>query len=721
MANRLASETSPYLLQHKDNPVDWYPWGDEAFAKAQREDKPVFLSIGYSSCHWCHVMEHESFENDEIATILNASFVSVKVDREERPDIDEAYMTAVQLSTGRGGWPMTVFLTPDKKPFFAGTYFPRENRGQHPGFQTICAQIASLWKAQRAELQDNAAEFALGLAEAMGRTPPPSGAKLDEGFLSAAVRALALDFDNEHGGFGGAPKFPPHTSIDFLLRYAMRLSAPEDLREVALGMALSTLEQMALGGIHDHVGGGFHRYSTDDHWLVPHFEKMLYDNALMLSNYTLGAIMVHAADPRLAATLTRAAQGIVVWTILEMTSSDGLFCSALDADSEGKEGKFYVWSMEEIREALGDRATVFSKAFQLREEGNFEDEATGRGDGSNIPHLTEPLTESFEAELTKLREVRSARVRPGTDDKALVSWNGLMIAAFARAGILDRAEAAARKILEAERELGELPHQIVQGVASGKGFLEDYASLALALFELSGEMRVEGPWLAEAERLTRRMIDLFWDETDAGFFATSSGHEELFGRSKPVFDSPVPSANAMALKCLVEIGDLDRANRLAVACLGWMEKAPQATEALLAGALALVEEGIAAEQPKLEAPKGDVSVRLEPREIHADAEGLGRGAVIIDIPAGLHLNDSDPPARWLIPTALRFQPLEADVSYPKSTDYAYEGKVTIPFSLRLPTGSSGEEFEVSVTFQACTDTECLAPQEKVLSGVVLKS
>src|SRR5579862_9126398 len=289
MSNRLARETSPYLLQHKDNPVDWFPWGSEAFAKANTEDKPVFLSVGYSSCHWCHVMEHESFERDDVAAVLNESFVSIKVDREERPDVDEAYMTAVQLSSGRGGWPMSVFLTPDKKPIFAGTYFPRENRGQQAGFLTICGQIAHLWKTKRSEIEENAGQFANGLIETIARRAPAASAPFDEEFLANGVKALASDFDQEHGGFGGAPKFPPHTAIDFLLHYAARSSAPEDLRELALGMALATLEQMALGGIRDHVGGGFHRYSTDAEWHLPHFEKMLYDNALLAQNYLVAS------------------------------------------------------------------------------------------------------------------------------------------------------------------------------------------------------------------------------------------------------------------------------------------------------------------------------------------------------------------------------------------------------------------------------------------------
>src|ERR1044072_1241140 len=530
MANRLAGETSPYLLQHKDNPVDWYAWNEEAFAKAKTEGKPIFLSIGYSSCHWCHVMEHESLESDDAARILNDSFVSIKVDREERPDVDEAYMTAVQLSTGRGGWPMTVFLTPDKKPFSAGTYFPREDRGEHPGFLRICTQIAALWKEKRAEIEDNANEFAVGLAESIGQAAPMTLAKFDDEFLANAVKTLAADFDNKHGGFGSAPKFPPHTSIDLLLRFVHRDSAQEELRQVAIGMALSTLEQMALGGLHDHVGGGFHRYTTDERWLLPHFEKMLYDNALMLGNYALAAAMVHDVDPKLEELFVQAANGIAIWAITEMATPDGLFCSAFDADSEGEEGRFYVWTVSEIRAILGDRAPAFIEAFGIEEAGNFQDEATREKTGANIPHLKQPRGRTFDEELEALRAVREKRIRPARDDKALVSWNGLIIAGLAQAGLLDRAVVAAAQILGAEERHGALPHQIVGGIPSGQAYLDDYASFAWSLIQLS-RIREQFPaketpdWLAEGERLTKRMIEFVGGEA-GGFFSPSDAHKE---------------------------------------------------------------------------------------------------------------------------------------------------------------------------------------------------
>lgn len=743
MANRLARETSPYLLQHKDNPVDWFPWGEEAFALAKAADKPVFLSIGYSSCHWCHVMEHESFEDKGVAAILNEAFVSVKVDREERPDVDEAYMTAVQLATGRGGWPMTVFLTPDKKPFFAGTYFPREDRSQHPGFVTICRQIASLWQTKRAEIEENAAEFSRGLSEAMGRHAPAPSGPFDEEFLASGVKALAADFDNQHGGFGGAPKFPPHTSIDFLMRYAMRPESPEELREIAIGMAFSTLEQMALGGICDHVGGGFHRYSTDAEWLLPHFEKMLYDNALMLGNYSLAASMLHGVDQGLEDFYGDVAARTARWVWREMTSPEGCFYSAIDADSEGVEGKFYVWTTGEVRSLWQDEeivqppsgtAETFIAVHGLKDEGNFRDEASGKLTGENVIHLQE-RSEDYSRELALLLAKRNRRVRPSLDDKVLVSWNGLMIRAMAESRYITYAAKAAEAILEAERAFGSLPHQIVEGVPTGRAFLDDYAACADGLFAIAAKREYfdgEGlqipagklataEYRAHAERLTRRMIELFWDEEEGGFFSTSSGHEDLFGRSKPVFDSPTPSANAIALRCLVAIGDSERADRLIKTFLGWMERAPQATEALYAAALPLAQPSTDSPTHQLTpSPKQGPAVRLGSKEIVADASGVGRGEVVIAIPDGLHINSNDPPARWLTPTALAFQPMKAEVDYPEAVNYAYEGEVRIPFRIALPAGSTGEEFEVRVSYQACTDTECLAPAEKTLSGVVVR-
>ncbi|HVT12318.1 MAG TPA: DUF255 domain-containing protein [Fimbriimonadaceae bacterium] len=697
MANRLARESSPYLRQHRDNPVDWFPWDGEAFALARAEDKPVFLSIGYSSCHWCHVMAHESFEDEGVAAILNESFVSVKVDREERPDVDEAYMTAVQLATGRGGWPMTVFLTPDKKPFFAGTYFPRDDRAGHPGFLTICRQIASLWQTKRDEIEENAAEFALGLTEAMNRRAPATSASFDEAFVAEAIRALAADFDRTHGGFGGAPKFPPHTSIDFLLEYAIRPETADELRQLALGMAFSTLEHMALGGIHDHVGGGFHRYSTDAEWRLPHFEKMLYDNALMLGNYGLAATIQREIDPRWPAFFAQVADRIERWLKTEMASPLGCFYSALDADSEGVEGKYYVWTTEEVRAAFSEHAPRFIEAYGLRDEGNFRDEATGRLTGENVL-LLQSKDRTLWTSLDHLLKWRQTRVRPGLDEKVVVAWNGLAIRNLADA---DTAREAADTILAAEEAFGGLPHQIVDGVPSGRGYLDDYAAFADALFALGDEYR------AEAERLTGKMIELFWDDEQGGFFGASASHEELFGRSKPVFDSPTPSGNALALRCLVAAGDAERAARLVRAFLGWMERAPQATEALYAAALPLLGA-----LPSESGGNGEITVRLAEESLPMDADGSWRGEILISIPPGFHINGNDPPEDWLIPTTLSFEGAAAEIDYPDSWD----GDVRIPFRLTLPARANPGAFTAHVRFQACTETECLRPREEVVEG-----
>ena len=384
MPNRLAQSSSPYLRQHAENPVEWFEWGGEAFASAREQGKPIFLSVGYSSCHWCHVMAHESFEDFEVASVLNRSYVSIKVDREERPDVDEAYMTAVQLQSGRGGWPMTVLMTPNGDPFFAGTYFPKQDRGQYPGFLSILRQIEELWTRDRAKVEEAARDFRDSLEEALRRPAPTASGTLDAAFLERAIETIAAEFDPVHGGFGGAPKFPPHTTLKFLLAAAESPLLNPDTRERAREMAHQTLEQIALGGIHDHVGGGFHRYSTDAVWLVPHFEKMLYDNALLLGNFSRAAKQSEGARREL---FESAAKGIVRWLREEMTTSDGLFGSALDADSEGEEGKFYVWTKAEIEAALGDRADEFCQAYDITEEGNYRDEATGRPTGANIPHL----------------------------------------------------------------------------------------------------------------------------------------------------------------------------------------------------------------------------------------------------------------------------------------------------------------------------------------------
>jgi uncharacterized protein YyaL (SSP411 family) len=751
MPNRLASETSPYLLQHQNNPVDWYPWGEEAFAKAKEEDKPVFLSVGYSSCHWCHVMEHESFEDADVAALLNEHFVCVKVDREERPDVDEAYMIAVQLSSGRGGWPMSAFLTPDKKPFFAGTYFPKLDRGQYPGVMTLAKQIASMWRVRRAEVEQTAGQFAEAIRQSLTRGAPGTFDRLTPKLLEDCIRALTSDFDRERAGFGQAPKFPPHSALDFLFLFAMSDDGQDELRESSLMMAMLTLEAMALGGIRDHVGGGFHRYSTDSEWLLPHFEKMLYDNALLLRSYARAMAVAEQSGVAQAQLFADVVQGIVEWLVNEMRLPDGLYASAIDADSEGEEGKFYVWTTDEVRALLGGRADKFLAAYGFSDEGNFEDEATRKRTGVNIPHLAEYTGESFREDLATLRAARATRVRPGLDDKAIVSWNALLISGFLEAGLLGLAEDIALAILAAEELHGSLPHHISRGVPSGSGFLDDYAYLVSALNmlcaavemveaqpefnKIRGQLRQTSAfWEEQATRLKDVMVDRFYDEENGGFFSTSEDHEVLFGRGKPCFDQPLPSANAVAIQCLAELGEYDEALRSLNSLVGWMQRAPASTEALHAtGLLLLALPAEAGHDTEAQAPvavtpaetgldplKSEVSVRLSTRELVADPSGVGRARITLHVPSGLHLNTDSPPARWLTPTKIEAQPVSVSVEYPAGSGDRYEGLVEIPIAVSLPSGSKEAEFELKVSFQACTDRECQLPVEKTFDCVIVK-
>ncbi len=731
MANRLSESTSPYLLQHKDNPVDWYPWGDEAFEKAKAESKPIFLSIGYSSCHWCHVMEHESFEDAEVAELLNEGFVSIKVDREERPDVDEAYMTAVPLQSGRGGWPMSLFLTPNRLPFFAATYLPKKDHGKFPGFMTVASQISKGWHSQRAEFEGAAKDFSKAIEQTISKGGPKTFTKLGPELVENAVTALIGSFDTENGGFGAAPKFPPHTGLSFLMDYVVSPIASDELAKAALSVALVTLESMALGGICDHVGGGFHRYSTDAEWVLPHFEKMLYDNALMVVNYAKAVQFTMEAEPGIAGFYALTAARTIEWLDREMLASNGLYGSALDADSEGEEGRYYVWTEQEIRNVLGDSAGAFVLAYSVTPEGNFRDEATGQLTGKNVLFTSETPDEEFEQELALLLQRRLQRPHPGFDDKQVVAWNALLISGMAATGELERAEQMAQAILESETPENGLPHLIGQGKPVGQGYLDDYSAFVLALVDLAtslivGEnLRGAQRWQNEATRLGQKMIDLFYDEEHGGFFLTSDKHEVLFGRSKPVFDQPVPSGNAMAVQALLKLGDFERARKSLELFVGWIEAAPHATEGLLSALLWLLErEGDSSDaevaedaQSVVEGPK-EVAVKLVCKEIVA-AGAIGKGVVLIEIPAGLHINSNQPPARWLTPTSVSIEGLKFSVEYPPAEADTYRGTLEIPFTVALPHGETGADFEVTVIYQACTDSECLLQQEKRLNGVLL--
>jgi len=688
MLNRLARETSPYLRQHEENPIDWYPWGDEAFARAANEDRPIFLSVGYSSCHWCHVMAHESFEDSDVAEHLNRDFVSVKVDREERPDVDEAYMTAVQLSSGRGGWPMTLFLTPDRKPFFAGTYFPRDDRNGHPGFLTLVQGVAHAWQTRRAELIEAADTFTQALREALGAAIEPRGITLNRRFVDDAIEALHGDFDPDFGGFGGAPKFPPHSAIAFLLDASRRpaglgahLGVP-DLADQARTMASTTLEKIVLGGIHDHVGGGFHRYSTDDRWFLPHFEKMLSDNALLLKAFA----RAKGLDPRTDALFARAGNGIVDWLKREMTSPEGLFFAALDADSDGEEGLFYLWSLDDIRDALSGPDPAFEAAFGLREEGNYFDEATRRRTGLNVLARTEDGAESFDRQLSTLRSRRAIRERPRLDEKAIAAWNGMAIRGLVEFGEVALARRCAEAWLEAERQFGRLPHQVVHGEPSGLAFLDDYAFLVdgfVALGSATGS-----PLWHDHARIWIGEIDRgFSDRVHGGFFATSGEHEALFGRTKPFTDGATPSANATLASGLVELGETTSAMAIVRAGLGWMQRAPLATESLYE-VLARCLDG------------------REPLPRIAVEEFAGRsGATLWLFLDEGSLTYADPAPPGLEPVRVTADgPVE--VRFPESEDGVLTGAIPIRVAWR-PDSRPGI---LDVTFQVCTAELCELPQ-----------
>lgn len=562
--NRLGSTGSPYLLQHAENPVDWYPWGDEAFQRARDTDKPIFLSIGYATCHWCHVMAHESFEDEEVASLLNQHFVSIKVDREERPDIDQIYMSVCQSLTGHGGWPLSIFMTPEAKPFYAGTYFPKRGRMGMPGFMDIVGGLATLWKQERTRLLESVDTVTRAL-QSPGQGDE-HGVELGTATLKHGFEQFRKSFDSRWGGFGSAPKFPTPHNLSFLLRWYKRSG-----ENAALHMVEKTLEHMRAGGIFDHIGGGFHRYSVDARWLVPHFEKMLYDQAL-LAIAAIESYQVTKKDRYGSVT-----REIFAYVLRDMTAPEGGFYSAEDADSEGEEGRFYVWTPEEVKDCLGqEHGDLFNRFYHITEEGNFEH-------GRSIPHTTESL-ESFgqregipndtlqrllQESLTRLFERRDQRIHPLKDDKILTAWNGLMIAAMALGhqalGAAEYAEAARKSadfILGTMRKHnGRLYRRYRNGDVAIPGFLEDYAFLVWGLIELY-QATFELAFLEEAIRINRETIDLFWDEEGAGFVFTGRDSERLIAPGKDIYDGAIPSGNSVALMNLLRLGRITGDTRL---------------------------------------------------------------------------------------------------------------------------------------------------------------
>ena len=579
--NHLAGQKSPYLLQHAGNPVDWYPWGEEAFERARREDRPVFLSIGYSTCHWCHVMAHESFEDPQVAALLNEGFVSIKVDREERPDIDAVYMQACQAMTGSGGWPLTVIMAADGRPFVATTYVPKESRFGRAGLLEMLPRLMQLWREDREGLLESAGEVVAAMVESHGSGAAGGegaeggeggeggagggGADLGKEALELGYLQLAQRFDADDGGFSAGPKFPTPHNLLFLLRYWRRTGDGWALR-----MVERTLDAMRRGGVHDHLGGGFHRYSTDSGWLLPHFEKMLYDQALIMMAYTEAYLATR--DEGHAGT----AREVAAYILRDMLSPEGAFISAEDADSPGGEGAFYVWTMKEIQGVLGETdAGIAAKVFDVRPKGNYAEEATGEATGANVLRMPRGLGElatqlglapdeldvRLAAIKARLYVERERRARPHKDDKVLADWNGLMVAALAKASLAlaepayaKAAERAARFVLGSMRAPGgRLLHRFRDGEAAIPGNLDDHAFMAWGLLELYAAT-LDPQWLREADALAREMLVRFWDKAAGGLYLTPDDGERLLVRPKEAYDGALPSGNSVAAYVLVRLG-----------------------------------------------------------------------------------------------------------------------------------------------------------------------
>ena len=705
MSNRLSGETSPYLLQHAGNPVDWYPWGADAFDRARREGKPVFLSIGYSSCHWCHVMERESFENAAVADLLNEHFVSIKVDREERPDVDDVYMTAVQLTTGRGGWPLSAFLLPDGKPFFAGTYFPPEDRHGRAGFKTLLLRIAQAWGNDRPALEDSARQIAAEVARAAdpaGRGPVDA---LSRDALLLPGEALARAFDPRHGGFGGAPKFPPHLALEWLLARGAGGDA------AALARAIGTLDGMALGGIRDHLGGGFHRYSTDAEWLLPHFEKMLTDNAQLLGVYAVAFAVT--GDPLYAEVARETGD----YLLRDMRGTEGGFYAATDADSEGEEGKYFCWDPREIGEILGkERGEDFCEWYGIREGGNFAEEATGHRTGASVLHLSKKIPSSSESLLAPSRAAllgaRAKRIPPSLDDKRVAGWNALAVSGFAVAAralneprYLEAARVGARFLLNVSRlPDGVLARTWKDGEAKIPAFLEDEAFLALALLDLAD---AEGPgaagiWHEEAKAAVASLRARFRRKDGPGFTFSGTGNETLLSNGRDLFDKAVPSASGAAARALARLalvtGDraLAREAKDAVDEVGWlMTRSPHGMESWFFALELLFEfedrfgeetREISSSGKRDGASASESPVRVEGVAVEPKVVRGGRGAIRIRISVapGWHLQGPD---------GLR---IEASAG---SGEFTFE-EISPPPPVRIDDGSGADLTGWEGTFEA---------------------
>ena len=715
--NRLIHETSPYLLLHAHNPVEWYPWGDEALARAKKENKLIFLSVGYSTCYWCHVMEREVFSNPEIAAVMNKDFINIKIDREERPDLDEIYMTATQLLIQRGGWPNSVFLTPDLKPFYAGTYFPPTDMPGRPGFPTILDAVHEAWVTREAEVIESASQISdtIELATSRGFTAL-AATPLDRSLTTAALDYLRTTYSHAYGGFGGAPKFPSPANLEFLLSEYERVSD-----ESLLKMVTYTLDMMAYGGMYDQIGGGFHRYSVDAKWLVPHFEKMLYDNA------QLAKVYLHAHQLTQEDRYRRIAEEIFSFIFREMTAPEGGFYAALDAETDAEEGKYYVWTADEIQKILGKKgAARFAGVYGVDKGPNFE--------GNNVLYVpkgaaAEDTLKEVESAREKLLTTRFDREYPLLDTKIIVNWNGLMIDALAygyqvlgKERYLIAASKAAQFILDTlKKPDGELCHTYTAGVVKQDVYLDDYAFFVhglLGLYRATGDEE----WLNSAKRLTDAMIQLFWDDKNGGFYYTKADAKHLIVRTKKPYDSAIPSGNAVAVGNLLTFGT--DYQRYAEETLRIFAKSmSQSPSSFMYMHFALNRYLTAGEEVGTAIP----SFVSATAEVNAENKGIYDVMLQLDIATGWHINANPAGQDNLIPTTITVNTetsLEiADVAYPKgrSTRFefsseslnVYEESLTIPLRLKQKPNTKHDKnvpITLQLTYQLCNETECLLPQ-----------
>ncbi|MCW8131647.1 MAG: DUF255 domain-containing protein [Planctomycetota bacterium] len=735
--NRLAKETSPYLLQHRHNPVDWYPWGDEAFEKARKEDKPVFLSVGYSACHWCHVMERESFEDEEVAKLLNARFVSIKIDREERPDVDDIYMRYVHLTRQSGGWPMSVVVTPEGAPFFGGTYYPK------PVFMQVMNRVADAWKEKKDDIRKHTQQVVEILNEEANARYKPPERPLSRATVRGVTKMLERFFDFQNGGLQSQRKFPPHMTMEMLVE----LAAKDPQNAGVRGMLTLTLDKMQLGGIHDHLGGGFHRYATDPIWFLPHFEKMLYDNAQLGRYFSRASVVLK--NPEYA----RTARGIFDWVLREMTAPEGVFYSAYDADSEGEEGKFYVWDKKEIDELLGADAPLFCEVYGVEAGGNFREEATGHETGLNIPHLKEGLAghaarlktseDALRAKLEPLKQkllaARVKRVWPHLDDKILTSWNAMTIGAMAKGAVylnepkyLQAALKAAGWLLKNHRDAkGRWLATSRKGDARLAAYLDDHACLANAfmdLFDATGDAR----WRDEAAAVVKILDAHFWDEKHGGYFFVADDHEKLLVRVKNPSDNATPSGNGIAAQALVRLAKAtgerayaERAGRLFAAFHTLLDLAPVQVESMLL-ALEWHLDATGAKDAPAPKPKDQAKVQRGPviAELLVGLDKLPAGgrlpvAVRLTIDEGYHIQANADKKGALAATSVTLtgETVGAlkELTYPEAErlgeERIYRTEAIVLGMLEVRKEVTGAQvIEVEVSFQACNDKNCLLPE-----------